>query len=72
MKIKTKYEPHQKVWLFEDNRPIEKEIKGISITVGTIRSTSGGIRIRYYFKEFENDFLEKDIFTTKEELINSL
>lgn len=72
MTIETKYEPHQKVWIMINGKPTDKEIRGINITIGTIRSISGGIRVRYYFRGIDEDFLQKDVFATKEDLIKSL
>ena len=77
MEIKTKYEPHQKVWIMKGEKPTEIEICGVNIDCGKIGSISGGVRIRYHFKEgFLNggtfEELEKDVFATKEELIKSL
>lgn len=72
MELETKYEPNQKVWILYNNKPVEKEIKGINITVGTIRNISGGIRIRYCFRGINEDYLQKNVFPTKEELINNL
>ncbi|WP_300977404.1 hypothetical protein, partial [Flavobacterium sp.] len=74
---KTKYEPHQKVWIMKDEKPTEIEICGVNINCGRIGNISGAIRIRYHFKKgFINggtfEKLETEVFLNKTELIDSL
>jgi hypothetical protein len=77
MKIETKHNIHEMVWIMKDNKPTHLEIKGIEIDCGKIRSVSGGVRIYYHFKEgFFNsstfEVRESEVFKTQKELIDNL
>ena len=74
MEIKTKYSVNQKVWFIEDNKVKNEEILEL-----TFSKDSSCESIFYYFKEKENIMHnwkrmieEKDVFSTKEELIKNI
>jgi hypothetical protein len=74
MKIETKFSVNDKVWLLHNNKIINSEILSISILV----THKGKIEEKYALKEISNVYTGithpyfENIFTTKEELINSL
>lgn len=77
MKIECNYNYDDRVWVMENNKPIEKSICGIEVRVGKVGHLSGGVRIIYHFKEgFLNgstiEFHESDVYKTKEDLMNNL
>ena len=72
MKIETKYDPEDIVWIMISNRP--KECVIYEVEPGTIMKTMRYLD-RYTIEGYNANsptFYEKDIFRTKEELINSL
>ena len=77
MKIETKFEIGQKVWIMLDNRVQQKEIVGIITYIGKTKSTSHGSSSLYHFKNqsFSSEVFnrtEDEIFSTKQELLDSL
>lgn len=78
MTIETQFEPNEKVWIMYDNKPTEFKLSGVEIRAGLVGGGSGGIRIDYHFKKpnhFQTETFtrrKREIFRTKEELLNSL
>jgi len=74
MEISTKYDIGDKCWCMVNNMPVEILIKKIEV-YATLQSTSRlsvkyiGIRCGY---EYNIEVYDKDVFDTKDELINSL
>ena len=72
MKIETKYDPTDIVWIMIGNRP--KECVIYEVDPGKIMK-SMTYQDRYTIEGYNGNsptFYEKEIFRTKEELINSL
>ncbi len=77
MKIETKFEIKQKIWMLLDNKIQQKEILGISVDIGKTNSNSSGRLVLYYFKNqnFSSEVFnrrEDVLFSTKQELLHSL
>jgi len=67
MTVTTKYNVGDSVWIMSGNRPTQKVVYKITVTA------SESINIHYYFHITEKvSTLEKYMFKTKEDLINSL
>ncbi len=75
MKIETKFEPKDYVWLILDNKVIEVLIINIFIYVENT-AFSYNITINYIVNikdnKKKNKFLESELFSTKQDLLNSL
>jgi hypothetical protein len=72
MKIETKYDPGDKVWVMINNKP--KEVVIYEVIPGMVLKNMR-YQDRYTIEGYNGSspiFYEKDIFKTKEELINSL
>lgn len=72
MKIETKYDPADIVWIMINNKP--KECVIYEVDPGKIMKTMA-YQDRYTIEGYNGNsptFYEKDIFKTKEELIDSL
>ena len=72
MKVETKYNLNQEVWFIEDDEVVKDIVLEIDYNINLTEES-----IRYYFKENKGDLFrrfkkENKVFTTKEELINSL
>lgn len=74
MIIKTKFEPGQEVWVMQDNKPIKLTIKHINIFANLNISKQIIYEITYILTNtaFGDKFRENEIYTTKEDLKNSL
>lgn len=77
MKIETKFDMHEMVWIMKDNKPTHLEIRGIEVNCGKIKTISGGVRVHYHFKQgiFNNttfEVRENEVFKTQKELIDSI
>lgn len=78
MKIKTKYDIGQEVWVMKDNRPQKFKVNGISVECldGMYNSCihSGIEAVKYDLGERMNPMIYSEIylFPTKEELLKSL
>jgi hypothetical protein len=70
MTIETKYNIGDEVWFLSYHSPRKARIYGMSIYV----SNSGKVSLLYSITEKDVYWLkrEKDLFSTKEELLNSL
>ena len=70
MRINTKFNIGDKVFYLADNKVQFREIYGIRVSI----SDRTGKRVRNVLYEFYNlpDRIEKVLFNTKEELLNSL
>ena len=72
MTIETKYDPADKVWIMINNKPQECVI--YEVDPGMVLKNMR-YQDRYTIEGYNSNsprFYEKDIFRTKEELINSL
>ena len=75
MKIETKFDPGQTVWIMIDNKPKECVIDQVipGNRARTFRYQDAYTIIGYKYVAGKGlKFYEEQIFTTKEELINSL
>lgn len=78
MKIETKYDIGDEVWVMKDNRPQEFEVNGISVECldGMYNSCihSGIESVKYDLGKRMNPMIYSEIylFPTKEELLKSL
>jgi hypothetical protein len=76
MTIETKYSPGDQVWLMFNNNPKQKTISNINILCYKKGSNSADMNseytIMYTIYGVPNDLPENKVFSTKEELINSL
>jgi|JI10StandDraft_1071094.scaffolds.fasta_scaffold742979_3 hypothetical protein len=71
MELKTKFNVNDIVWFMEKNKPVEEKIWNIEISIGN------NPRIKYIFFNNRNNeshrvMMEKEVFSTKEELLKSL
>jgi len=70
MKVETKYSTNQKVYFMHENRIKSSEIAVININIVANTNTT---EIKYKVFNLHNFFLlEKEIFSSKEELLNYL
>ena len=73
MEISTKYDIGDKCWCMADNMPVEILIEEIKVYV---TQSSGIYFIKYvgfiYCCGYNIEVYDKDVFDTKDELINSL
>ena len=70
MKVKTKYSTNQKVYFMHENRIKSSEIAVIDINIVANTNTT---EIKYRVFNLPNFFLlEKEVFSSKEELLNHL
>lgn len=67
MQINTKYNAGTSVWLMNDNKPFN----GIIDVVDTA-TTTDGTNIQYSIRFISGYMKEEELFSTKEELIQSL
>ena len=71
MRIQTKYNPKESVWVLHENRPQHCEIAYLTVYSWSNISS----RLRYYFTDTDDCSFYKDedeCYPTKEELIESL
>jgi len=72
MKIETKYDPEDNVWIMINNKP--KDVVIYEVMPGMVLK-SMRYQDRYTIEGYNGNsptFYERDIFKTKEELLNSL
>lgn len=72
MKVETKYDPGDAVWIMINNKP--KECVIYEVMPGMVAKSMRYLN-KYTIEGYNGNspiFYEKDIFKTKEELINSL
>lgn len=72
MKIETKFNPGDKVWMMDFNKPVEKEIH--SVLVGEI-TQKHRYQHTYTFTGYDGNGpkkYENELFKTKDDLIKSL
>lgn len=67
MEIKTKYNLNDKIWVMRDNEPTQIIIDSIEVFI-----SKHFPRIIYYINDFDEGYSEKQVFSTKEELLKSL
>jgi hypothetical protein len=68
MKIETKFDIGQEVWVMSDGKPTKSTIKWITIGVYSVQPLS----IRYQVLSYEAPRYENQVFESKEELLKSL
>lgn len=72
MEIKTKFNLWQKVYLLWNNKVVSPQIDGISVRVIALGGGEEDISITYELVGLDKRFDEDVLFTTKEELLQSL
>lgn len=74
MKINTKYNPGQEVWIMKDNKPLKLFVHAIRIVVGLNNDKKIVYGISYNLANGSEggDFDENEIYATKEDLKNSI
>jgi hypothetical protein len=68
MKIETKYDIGQEVWVMSDGKPTKAKIKWIDISVFSALPLS----IKYQVLSYEAPRYENQVFESEEELLKSL
>ena len=72
MKIETKYDIGQEVWLLDNNHIYQGTVDGINIAIGKEISSVYTVRIRNISGSWTIQRKEEFVFPTKEELLKSL
>lgn len=72
MKIETKFNPEDKVWVMEENKPVEKTVYIVKITL----TRKYPLEIHYelrdnIFAPQSRDYVERLVFPSKEALLDS-
>lgn len=71
MTITSKFNKEDDVWIMHKNKPIKTKIKGVQMT----HDCYDRVYVRYSISSNMHDiynYSEKEVFATKEDLINSL
>ena len=71
MTIETKYNIGQEVWVVCDGKPTQGTVKWIDIHIGRL-GEEPITEVRYQVLSYETPYSEGLVFSTKEELLNSL
>lgn len=71
MKIETKFNIGDKVWLMWNNKAVQSKVKEIFIGVEQKR-ISEGYALEYRISEYHRALTSEELFPTKEELLKSL
>ena len=69
MKVNHKFDIVDMVWIMEKNRPARVEIRCVEIV---IESMTGGYSVEYLTEYNGEKYCEDKVFSTKEELLESL
>ena len=71
MKIETKYNIGDEVWVSVKDKPTKGKVRGINARIGKLGDTIYS-RITYEVISYELPYVEDAVFPTKEELLNNL
>ena len=71
MKLETTYNIGQNVWVESDGKPTQGTVKWIDIHIGRLGKEQI-ITVGYKVLSYETPYSEGLVFSTKEELLNSL
>jgi hypothetical protein len=71
MKLETKYNIGDEVWVVSDDTPTQGKVKWIDIHIGRLGKEQI-IEVRYQVLSYDTPYSEGLVFPTKEELLKSL